>query len=370
MYESRIAADPVTVAAKEGFPPEIDALAGRSLSRHGFLRAAWFAGGAQPRPGRTLLIRRGGEDGEVIAAIPTVGFGPVIGRMRKVPGAYWPFRSALLAEDCSPFELAQGLEQGAAQSLGAVWRIGPVRMDDPAASILVEAAQIAGWTVLARPAGTSWVIDLDAARRQGWPRPSTARRLARAERRLEKLGAVAWHYVRGSGWNDTAIDQLASVEAASWIAATTDGSGAKFLSKQQCDLWRTALSDPVLAEMLCATILTIDGRAVAFSFDLDDGPVQYGIAGTYVSDLGKHEIGKIVNYRAVTDAIADGQSVMDLGAGDSGYKSAMGATEGYRLADLLMVRSRSVAKVIGRAWGDELGQTDRFALTPRELVDG
>lgn len=30
MYESRIAADPVTVAASPGFSPEIDALAARS----------------------------------------------------------------------------------------------------------------------------------------------------------------------------------------------------------------------------------------------------------------------------------------------------------------------------------------------------
>ena len=84
MYESRIAADHLTVAAVEGFPPEINTLAACNLAGHGFLRAAWYAARA-PNRGRTLLLRRGG-DGTVLAAIPTITFGPVIGRARKVPG--------------------------------------------------------------------------------------------------------------------------------------------------------------------------------------------------------------------------------------------------------------------------------------------
>ncbi|MDC8755616.1 GNAT family N-acetyltransferase [Erythrobacter sp. sf7] len=369
MYESRIAADRITVTAVEGFAPEIDALADRALARRGFLRAAWYRGGAGQHPGRTLLIRRGDENGEIIAALPTVALGPAIGRLRKVPGAYWPFRGAPVAEDCNPVELAQGLERAGPKLLGRVLRLGPVRMDDPANQMLIAAAQLAGWTVLSRPAGTSWLIDLKQARSQGWPRPSTAKRLARAERRLQKLGTVAWHHVRGAGWNDQVFEQLAAVEAASWIASSTDTRGAKFLTETQRGIWRTAIADPVLAEMLCATILTIDGRAVAFSFDCDDGAVQYGIAGTYVSDLGKYDVGKIVNYRAVSDAIDDGQSVMDLGAGDSGYKREMGAVAGYDMADLLLVRSRPLAKLIARLWGDELQRSGSSALTPKVLVD-
>ena len=74
MYESRIAADHLTVAAVEGFPPEINTLAARNLAGHGFLRAAWYAARA-PERGRTLLLRRD-ADGSVLAAIPTIVFGP------------------------------------------------------------------------------------------------------------------------------------------------------------------------------------------------------------------------------------------------------------------------------------------------------
>ncbi len=46
---------------------------------------------------------------------------------------------------------------------------------------------------------------------------------------------------------------------------------------------------------------------------------------------------------------------MDLGAGDSGYKRAMGAVAGYAMTDLLFVRSRAAARLLERVWGARLG---------------
>jgi hypothetical protein len=53
MYESRIAADQLTVASIAGFPPAIDVLAGCNLAGHGFLRAAYQAG----RGGQSHKVR-------------------------------------------------------------------------------------------------------------------------------------------------------------------------------------------------------------------------------------------------------------------------------------------------------------------------
>lgn len=355
MYESRIATDHLTVATIEGFPPEIDALAECNLSSHGFLRAAWYAARA-PECGRTLLLRRGNPEGgsDVIAAIPTIGFGPVIGRARKVPGSYWPLRSPLIAPGCNAFEIAQLLEHSAARGLGPVWRVGPARADDPTVRILTEAAQIANWTVLARPAGTAWVIDLEATRAAGFPRKSVAKSLRAGWRRLESLGTPHWRYVRGAAWNDSVLADLARIEADSWIARTTDGSGAKFMNAKSRAYWQHVLADPALAERISATFLMLDDRPVAFSFDLEDGPVQYSIAGSYAEDLGRCNIGKLVNYRVLEDACNRGLRTLDMGAGDTGYKKEMGATEGYEMIDLLFVRSRTAALMLAAAWGPEV----------------
>ncbi|MCL9998839.1 MAG: GNAT family N-acetyltransferase [Erythrobacter sp.] len=366
MYESRIAAGHLTVAARAGAAPALDVLGLRNLGGHGFLRARWYGEG-NPDALRTLVVESAG--GTPLAAIPTAPFGPAIAGFRKVPGSYWPLRSPLIAPECSTADLAQALAHpSAAASLGPVWRVGPARADDPAILRLVEAARRARWRVLVRPAGTSWVIDLDAARRQGgWPRGSTAARLARIERRLAAHGPVAWRHVRGAGWSDAVLEELAAVEAASWIAAETDGSGAKFLDPRRRAAWRAVLADPVLAEMLCATMLTVAGRAVAFSFDLDDGQVRYGIAGSFRSDFAKAEVGKLANHRAVSDAFDAGATTVDLGAGDSGYKRAMGASAGYDLVDLLFVRHRTAARLIAPLWGEALAHDARPA---RSLAHG
>ena len=363
MYESRIAADRLTVAAVAGFPPEIDTLAARNLAGHEFLRAAWYAAGGAAQA-RTLLLQRDPET--VLAAIPTIPFGPAIARARKVPGSYWPLRSPLVSPDCDVFALAQGLDHTAARCLGPVWRVGPARTDDPAIVLLVDAAQLANWTVLSRPAGTSWVIDLDAARARDWPSASAARKQRAAWRKLEEQGRPHWRHIRGRDWNTGALKDMGRIEAESWIARTTDGSGAKFMTAGQRAGWSHALRDRVLAENLSATILMLDDRPIAFSFDLDDGPVQYGIAGSYVEDLKAFGIGKLANTRAMQDAIADGQRVMDMGAGDSGYKRDMGAVEGYAMADLLFVRSRTVARMLAKAWGEALPQSPSTAALIRD----
>lgn len=369
MYESRIAADRLTVVAVEGFPPEINALASRNLAGHGFLRASWYAARA-PERGRTLLLRREADDA-VLAAIPTIAFGPVIGRARKVPGSFWPLRGPLIAPDCNLFELAHGLDHAAARCLGPVWRVGPARRDDPASRLLIAAAQLANWSVLARPAGTAWVIDLDTVQAQGGPDRTTARKLRRTWSKLEALGTPRWRHVRGSDWDSRALEDLGAIEAQSWIGRTTDGSGAKFLTPAQRALWTHALGDPVIADMLCAAILMLDDRPVAFTFDLDDGPVRHGIASSYVEDLRHLGIGKLANYRALEDAMAAGRKRLDLGVGDSGYKEAMGAVPAYDMADLLFVRSRGAARVLAPAWGDELRPApDAFAVNPDRLVHG
>lgn len=334
-----------------GFPAEIDQLAERNASGDTFLRAAWYRA-TTGDAAHTVLLRR---HGVALAAIPTCLVGPALVGARKVPGAYWPHRGVVLAEGLDPDQLEPLFKGRGAQALGQVWRLGPVRGDDPSPALLSKAAERAGWTVLARPAGSSWVIDLAAAAATGWPRASTAKRLRRYKRNLAALGTVAWRHVRGAGWDERVLEQLGQIEAESWIARETDGGDAKFLHPHQRRNWQRALTDPVLAEMLCATILLLDDRPIAFCLDLDNGPRQYGIAGSYAESFAPYHVGKLVNYRVMADAIADGQTLLDLGSGDSGYKREMGAVEAYQLSDLLFVRNPLLAKVFAKVWGEEFG---------------
>jgi hypothetical protein len=352
MQQTQVSRATWRVDLEPGFPAAIDDLAARNGSGDTFLRAAWYRA-TSGEAASTLLLRQGDT---ILAAIPTCLVGPALVGARKVPGCYWPHRGVVLAEGLNPQQLEPLFKGRGAHALGQVWRLGPVRGDDPSPALLARAAERAGWTVLARPAGAAWVIDLAAAAASGWPRASTAKRLRRYERNLAAQGAVSWRHVRGVAWDEQVLEQLGRIEADSWIARETDGSDAKFLHPHQRRQWQRALADPVLAEMLCATILLLDDRPIAFCLDLDNGPRQYGIAGSYVESFAPWHVGKLVNYRVMADAIADGQTLLDLGSGDSGYKREMGAVAAYQLSDLLFVRNPLLARVFARVWGESFGE--------------
>ncbi|MCR5871343.1 GNAT family N-acetyltransferase [Sphingomonas sp. J344] len=149
------------------------------------------------------------------------------------------------------------------------------------------------------------------------------------------------------------LEELAAIEAASWVGRATDHTGAKFISDEKRAGWLAAVNDPVLAHALSATILRVGGAPVAFSFDLQCDTVQYGIASSYDERFAAFRPGKIVTAYQIDQARAAGVTTIDLGAGDSGYKREMGAEIGPEILDLLIVRSRSAASLLRLRWGNE-----------------
>ncbi len=353
MFHSSVAKETdVRVEIAQGFPPALDELAARLPCGRSFLRAAWYEATAAGDPLTVLATR---QDGHPIAAIPTASVGPPLVGARAVPGSYWPFRSILISADAEEAELTALLaDPSVRRALAPVWRVGPVLRDDGATRMLKRAAADAGWTVLVRTLGQTWQLDLAALSASGaWPRKSTRRRLANYERQLGREGAVAFRSITGHAWDATTLQQLAAVEANSWVGKTTDGGGAKFLTVDQRDLWRRAVRDPLIADALSATILSVADEPIAFSFDLRAGPRQYSIASSYDDRFAYARPGKIVTYRQLAWAAAQGVETVDLGAGDSGYKREMGAEAGSEVVDLLIVRSRSMAQMLSLKWGGE-----------------
>lgn len=356
----------IAVDLVDGYPAVLDDLAGRAIGERAFLRAAWYRAAA-PDEGSTILATRG--DGRALAAIPTAAFGPPLLGARAVPGSYWPFRSILIDAEATQDELAALFAAPQTRAaLAPMWRVGPVYRSDPATAMLKRAAARAGWTVLTRTLGRTFLFDLAAmSADRAWPRKSTRRRLANYEKQLGQAGAVRFRFVTGDGWDEAVFDTLAAVEANSWVGKKTDGSGAKFLTEAQRGLWHRATRDPAIAGALSATILFAGDTPAAFSFDLRAGAMQYSIASSYDDRFAACRPGKIVTYRQLEWARARGVATVDLGAGDSGYKREMGAVAGSEIVDLLIVRSRSAAQLLRFKWGaeSELGR-DVFLATMDE----
>ena len=318
----------------DGLPAAIDTVAAAAAPTHRFLRRGWYhaAIAAYGGTARTMLVTAGGTP---VAALPIVPLGPRPARLATIPGSYWPFRSFPLAAD-SDDAVLDALLVILAQTVRAL-RIGPVYDGDAAAARLIALARARGWSVLDRFVADSWLLDLAAAQAQGWPRNSTLRKNRFHEKHLAEHGSLAWRFLDGADW-PAGFDLLADVEQASWIAARTDGSDAKFTATGHGAFWRAAAADPALAAMFRAALLTIDGRPVAFSFDLDAGALRYAIANSYDPAYARHSPGKLLSYRNLVAALGRGVTRVDWGAGDSGYKRVIGAEQGPAIRDWLLLR--------------------------------
>jgi len=331
----------------------LNAIAAAALPAQSFLRAGWFAAAEPAAQG--VGVRR--PDGKPLAAIPLARrkMGPLT--VREVPGCYWPYRSFPLAAEATDGEIEAMLSDGQVRSqLGGVWRMGPVYGNDPAAARLVEAAERAGWTVLRRDLGTCFELDLAALRAEGpWPRSSTLRKNRWREKRLAEHGDVAYRFRTGADWTSDDRDQMAAVEANSWVGKLAQGGNTKFLDPECRANWERMAEDPVLADMLFCSIMTVGETPVAFTFGLEVDKVRYTIANAYDERFARHGPGKVLLYKDFERAAERGVERISWGSGDAGYKSEMGAQPGPAILDLLFVRSRLLALPLRRMW------TGRFA---------
>jgi CelD/BcsL family acetyltransferase involved in cellulose biosynthesis len=319
-----------------GLPDAIDAAAAAAVPSRRFLRRQWYAAALAAYGGiaRTVVVTQGDAP---VAALPLVALGPGALGLAQVPGSYWPFRGVPVAAGATA-EVFAALLAGAGSSARGI-RLGPIYDDDPALAGLLAAAKAGGWRALPRFVADSFLLDIAALRAEGtWPRNSTLRKNRFQEKHLTAQGQPDWSFVSGRDWTPAAFDALASIEEKSWIAARTDGSDAKFTQRGHGAFWRAAASDPVIADMLWAAVLRVDGEPAAFSFDINAGPMKYAIANSYDPAFGRHSPGKLLYYRNLVRAIEDGIVAVDWGAGDSGYKQQIGAAPGPAIRDWLLLR--------------------------------
>lgn len=327
---SRVLAMDVSVVA--GLDPAIDRVAAMARGAWRFLTRSWFAAaGSQEMV--TLLLS--GTEGVPLIALPVAMIGGII---RGVPGGYWPFRSFPVAEQARPEHMIALLsERKARRALGPLWRLGPLYADDPALSLLREAAKRSGWHVCERRVATSWLLDMAALAEEGeWPRGSTLRKNRFHEKHLAGHGALEWRFARGPDWTPELFADLAAIEAKSWQG---DASDPKFLPGRHREIWERLAKDPEQAARMNAAMLYVGGQPAAFSFDLDVDNRKYAIANSYDPAFAKHSPGKCLYYRNLVDGMNRGIGLVDWGAGDGGYKQTIGATRGPEIVDCLVIRT-------------------------------
>ena len=345
--------DLTSIPGPDGDAATFDTLAQADRPDRSFLRARWFLSG--PQPATTMAIARD-PSGKPIAgfALRPKNIGPTaLGLdVNEIGGPYWPMRGVPLDSGVSAQALADALkEQSLKKKLGRAFRLGPVVKDHASLRLLCKAATLAGWTVLTKSAGQHFGIDLAALTASGnWPSARGQKKRRWHVRNLEKIGPVRIEYFTGEDWSAATRDAIAAIEENSWLGQLENGGDTKFRDIALRSTWEDAANDPALAAMISGSLFWVGDDPVAFTFGLDCGTSRLLIANNFDQRFSKESPGKVLIYDDLTAAAARGITFMDLGMGDGGYKSYMGAQEVGAFVDLMFVRNPLFARVLRPLW--------------------
>jgi len=346
--QKALVSDSLNIALYDGLPADIDDAVQAANERHGLLRRAWYQGAGAAGVTTVTAARAGGQ---ILTALPLTGVGGSFRSIRSVPGSYWPFRSFPVAKETSDSELAAFLTAPMVRrALGQAWRLGPVEASDPTATRLLRVARRSGWSVLQRQLGNVFVLDVRETKEgEAWPRASTIRNIKKHEKRLAKLGQLEFRFVCGSDWSPAVFEDLEKIERNSWVG-TKAGADAKFLDPVRRQGWEAVAQDLALSAMLSVGILYIADEPVSFSFGLNCSDTRYCVATSYDEKFAKHSPGTVTGYRTYFEAVRRGVRFLDLGSGDGGEKSGMGAVPGPAVMDYLFVRNPVAAALLRPIW--------------------
>ena len=186
-----------------------DALAQADHADRAYLRRQWFVSG--PEPATSFAVARA-PSGEPLAgfALRPKAIGPAaLGlTVNEVAGPYWPFRGVPVDAGASPQSLAKALaDKALTRALGPAFRLGPVVRDHSSVRTLSEAMTLAGWSVLTKPVGQHFGVDLAAKMASGnWPSTRGQRKRRWHVRNMEKIAPVRIEYFSGADWTDARGD--------------------------------------------------------------------------------------------------------------------------------------------------------------------
>ncbi|MGZ8204000.1 MAG: GNAT family N-acetyltransferase [Burkholderiales bacterium] len=285
-------------------------------------------------PLRYVTVRSGA--GRLLAFFPFATQRKFAISVAALGGFYWPFRCALIAEDCAPdvFEaLASGFTRFASLR---VLRYGPVPEGNPGIEGLNAALEMSGWRVHRSVLGETHSVDLphewdEFERGLGKSLRSNSKYYERKMRRDGALEIVCHRGGTGARWLQPLRD-VAAIERKSW--QMTSGGKPRFCGEAQQTFWSTLFADPRFESVARVWLMYFNGEPVSFCFCLDSGDTRHIVANCYAEHVHRYSTGTILYRHVLRDAIEGGTiRRVNMGLGDPGYKSRWGALPSFRLVD-------------------------------------
>ncbi len=290
-------------------------------------------------PLRYLTVRTG--DGQLRAVFPFATQKQSAISVASLGGLYWPFRSPIIPDN-SGAEASEALAYAFTHSWTALaLRYGPVPETHPGIASLNVALKNQGWRLHRLNLGETFAVNLPDTWQQFEHGLSKTLRTNTYyyERKMRREGELEIRHLKngtGMSWSETVRD-LGVVEGNSW--QKREGGQLRFYGERNQAFWTNLLSGSGFGTMVSVWLMYFNGKPVSFCFCLDCAGIRHIIANNYAEHMRAYSTGSVLYRYLFRDAVESGTlRSVNIGMGDSGYKSRWGASPSFQLVDWIGFR--------------------------------
>jgi hypothetical protein len=301
-------------------------------------------------PLQYLTVRAG--DGQLRAVFPFATQKQIGISVASLGGFYWPFRSPILPENsgAEAFEALAGAFTRSSTTLAL--RYGPVPETHPGIAGLNLALENQGWLLHGFRLGKTFAVRLPDTWQQFESSLGKSLRTNTRyyERKMRREGDLEIRCTKNSGgpcWAET-IRDLGVIERNSW--QWREGGKLRFFGERNQAFWSRLLPESGLGKLASVWLMYFKGEPVSFCFCLDCGDIRHIVANNYAERVHGYGTGSILYSYVFRDAVESGTiHSVNIGLGDSGYKSRWGAKPSFDLVDWIAFRPGAFGRLLGLA---------------------
>lgn len=337
---------------------EWQSLASALIPDSRFVTAAWIHAWSKSflpfqnwmPPVRYLTVRT--SQGQLRAVFPFATQKQFGISVASLGGFYWPFRSPVIP-DRSGAETCEALATAFTRSRRTLaLRYGPVPETHAGIAGFNIALENQGWRLHRLDLGETFTVNL----------PDTWQQFERSlgknlrtntsyyERKMGREGALEIRRVKnttGPSWSET-IRDLGLIEEKSW--QRREGGKLRFFGERNQSFWTNLLCESGYGDMVSVWLMYFNGEPVSFCFCLDCADVRYIVANNYAEHVHAYSTGSVLYRHVFRDAVESGViRCVNIGTGDSGYKSRWGAQPSFQLVDWIAFRPGARGRLLDLA---------------------
>jgi hypothetical protein len=325
-----------------------DALASTLDANNGFATPSWVQAWGKyflpyqswSPPLQYLTVRTG--NGELQAVFPFAIQRQLGISIASLGGFYWPYRSPIIP-DASRIDVLEALASAFTRVCPTLaLRYGPVPERHPGIPGLNAALKRQGWRLHHVQLGRTYSVVLPRTWQEFEVKLGKNLRTNAYyyERKMQREGALEIRRITGLTPNTPwpmAIQDLSAVEERSWQRRA--GGIPRFYGKNNQGFWTSLLTESNFGNMVSIWLMYFQGEPVSFCFCIDTGDMRHILANCYVEHVKGYSTGSIL-YRYVFREALESRVIrsINIGLGDSGYKSRWRAQPSFALIDWIAFR--------------------------------